>query len=65
MSTITTRAAIARGAHLGWEIVDLQLDPDLVRLRLVELQVDDVPVDVRGPGDRGTSGDAHLLRFPS
>ena len=42
-----------------------QLDPDLVRLRLVELQVGDLPADVRGPGDRGAGGDAHLLQFPS
>jgi alcohol dehydrogenase (nicotinoprotein) len=27
MSAITTRAAIARAPHVGWEIVDLQLDP--------------------------------------
>src|SRR6185437_5883601 len=27
MSTITTRAAIARAPHVGWEIVDLRLDP--------------------------------------
>jgi hypothetical protein len=38
------------------------LDTDLVRLRLVELQVDDFPADMRGPGDRGARGDAHLLR---
>jgi len=26
MSIITTRAAIARAPHVGWEIADLQLD---------------------------------------
>src|SRR5215468_4624922 len=29
------------------------LDPDLVRLRLVDLQVGDLPADVRAPGDGG------------
>src|SRR6185437_15489005 len=41
------------------------LDPDLVRLRVVQLEVGDLPADVRSPGDGGAGGDgAHLLRFP-
>src|SRR6185437_6809752 len=42
-----------------------QLDPYFVRLRLIELQVDDLPACVRSAGDGGAGGDAHLLRFPS
>ena len=38
-----------------------QLDPDLVRLGLVELQVGDLPAEVRAPGDGSASGDVLIF----
>src|SRR5215469_2374230 len=39
------------------------LDPDLVRLRVVELQVGDLPAGVIRLRDRGAGGDLHRFRF--
>ncbi|MEV5408201.1 NDMA-dependent alcohol dehydrogenase [Thermopolyspora sp. NPDC052614] len=57
--SITTRAAIARGPHIGWEITELQLD---------EPKAHEVRVKFHASGlchsdDHITKGDA-LVRFP-
>jgi NDMA-dependent alcohol dehydrogenase len=57
--TITTRAAIARGPHIGWELVELQLD---------EPRTHEVRVRLHASGlchsdDHITQGDARV-RFP-
>jgi alcohol dehydrogenase (nicotinoprotein) len=59
MSTITTRAAIARGAHLGWEIVDLQLDPPKAH----EVRVKIMAAGLCHSDDHITAGDAPV-RMP-
>jgi NDMA-dependent alcohol dehydrogenase len=59
MSTITTRAAIARGPHLGWELVDLQLDEP----KQHEVRVKFAASGLCHSDDHITQGDAPV-RFP-
>jgi S-(hydroxymethyl)glutathione dehydrogenase/alcohol dehydrogenase len=59
MSTITTRAAIARGPHLGWELVDLQLDPPKAH----EVRVKIMAAGLCHSDDHITAGDAPV-RMP-
>ena len=59
MSTITTRAAIARGPHIGWEIVDLRLDPPKAH----EVRVKIMAAGLCHSDDHITAGDAPV-RMP-
>ena len=59
MSTITTRAAIARGPYLGWELVDLQLDPPKAH----EVRVKIMAAGLCHSDDHITAGDAPV-RMP-
>ncbi|MFW3169025.1 NDMA-dependent alcohol dehydrogenase [Geodermatophilus sp. CPCC 206100] len=59
MSTITTRAAIARAAHRGWELVDLQLDDPKEH----EVRVKFVASGLCHSDDHITQGDAPV-RMP-
>jgi S-(hydroxymethyl)glutathione dehydrogenase/alcohol dehydrogenase len=59
MSTITTRAAIARAPHVGWEIVDLQLDPPKAH----EVRVKLMAAGLCHSDDHITTGDAPI-RLP-
>ncbi|MGP4018937.1 NDMA-dependent alcohol dehydrogenase [Saccharopolyspora sp. 5N708] len=57
--SITTRAAIARGPHLGWELTDLQLDPPKAH----EVRVKFAASGLCHSDDHITQGDAPV-RFP-
>src|ERR1700704_500989 len=59
MSTITTRAAIARAPHVGWEIVDLRLDPPKAH----EVRVKIMAAGLCHSDDHITTGDAPI-RLP-
>jgi len=59
MSTITTRAAIARGPHIGWELTDVELDPPKEH----EVRVKLVASGLCHSDDHITHGDAPV-RFP-
>ena len=57
--SITTRAAIARGPHLGWEITDLQLDEPKAH----EVRVKLMAAGLCHSDDHITAGDAPV-RMP-
>src|SRR3954453_2735673 len=57
--SITTRAAIARGPHIGWELVDLQLDEP----KSHEVRVKFAASGLCHSDDHITQGDAPV-RFP-
>ena len=59
MSSITTRAAIARGPYLGWEITDLQLDEPKAH----EVRVKIMAAGLCHSDDHITAGDAPV-RMP-
>jgi len=59
MSTITTRAAIARAPHVGWEIADLQLDEPKAH----EVRVKLMAAGLCHSDDHITAGDAPV-RLP-
>lgn len=58
-TSLTTRAAIARGPHLGWEMADLQLDPPKAH----EVRVRFHAAGLCHSDDHITQGDAPV-RFP-
>jgi S-(hydroxymethyl)glutathione dehydrogenase/alcohol dehydrogenase len=58
-TALTTHAAIARGPHIGWEMVDLTLDPPKAH----EVRVKFVASGLCHSDDHITAGDA-LVRFP-
>jgi alcohol dehydrogenase (nicotinoprotein) len=58
-SVITTRAAIARAAHLGWELTELRLDPPKAH----EVRVKFLAAGLCHSDDHITNGDAGV-RFP-
>jgi NDMA-dependent alcohol dehydrogenase len=58
--SITTRAAIARGPHLGWEMADLQLDEP----REFEVRVRFHASGLCHSDNHITTGDAARVRFP-
>src|SRR5262249_5856647 len=59
MSTITTRAAIARAPHVGWEITNLQLDDPKAH----EVRVKIMAAGLCHSDDHITTGDAPI-RLP-
>jgi NDMA-dependent alcohol dehydrogenase len=60
MSTLTTRAAIARAPHLGWELVDLRLDPPKEH----EVRVKFHAAGLCHSDHHITQGDAPRIRLP-